>query len=880
MAITRLLINDLRHRKTRCFLTIAAVGISVSLVVAMTSGFASLKATAYQVLGTFYGQVDVTVEPREEDAHWFDERLVQAIRADPRVVSVRTQLTARGTFGNDLGQRTAGPVELVGMEPVADPTSRRPLLAGRWFHDEAIDEVVLDETLMRWLRLPENKVGVGVVLQMPGEPPAFTVTGVSARPGVFRIDLPTAYLPLATLQEILDRPGQVNVLEIDVASGVDADAFAADLERLQVPGNPPMLAKTVATQQARFDRNFQGLELLSYLGGTVSMIAAVFIIFSTLSMGVTERSRVLAILRAIGAERSHIVRLVLAEGAILGLIGSLCGVALGYLWLRLLVGNVELFTSGVVLSGGGILYGIIGSVVAALLASALPAIAASRVSPLDAMAIAARERSSSGPWGAAVLGMALLAIDPLIVFAGGLDRELRIVLHLYVGLPCFMLGLFAISPAVVLLVDRLFGPIAARLLWIQPALLRQQLSGGLWRSAGTAAALMVGLAVLVLIRIHGNNMVGTWQLPDRFPDMLAFSLLGMTQEQAEQLDTIDGVAEGQVLPVALVSPKVGANIFGMGGLVQAPDATILFGVDARRAFGDVASADGAQPMIELQFIEGDPATAARRLTEGRYMLVSEEFKTLKGLGVGDRLELETTINGRVEYTIAGVVRSPGVDLIVRIFQMDREFDQWTSAAVATDLSNLQRDFGVNRFHLLAANLMPGDREETEKAVRRELQRRGLIAAGAATIKKVIDFGFRRILDLSSSVALMAILVASVGVTNTIMASVRSRRWQLGILRSIGLTRSALLRLVIAEALLIAVAACILGIGGGLLLSYLADATAGLVMGVRPPFTFLAGPLIFGSAITVLVAAVAGLWPALRVALTAPLRLLQAGRASA
>src|SRR3954469_4909223 len=91
---------------------------------------------------------------------------------------------------------------------------------------------------------------------------------------------------------------------------------------------------------------------------------------------------------------------------------------------------------------------------------------------------------------------------------------------------------------------------------------------------------------------------------------------------------------------------------------------------------------------------------------------------------------------------------------------------------------------------------------------------GMKAGDVCQIKDTIQKGFGRLLLLVSTVAFAAMAVSSLGVTNTIMASIRSRRWQFGILRSVGVTRSGLLRLVMAEALLLGLVGCALGAAAG------------------------------------------------------------------
>jgi putative ABC transport system permease protein len=131
--------------------------------------------------------------------------------------------------------------------------------------------------------------------------------------------------------------------------------------------------------------------------------------------------------------------------------------------------------------------------------------------------------------------------------------------------------------------------------------------------------------------------------------------------------------------------------------------------------------------------------------------------------------------------------------------------------------------------------------------------------------------------MASSVALAAMGVASLGVTNTVMASVRSRRWQFGVLRSVGVTRSELLRLVMAEATLLGLIGVALGLTCGLELAINAQRLGALVLGYNPPLRIPWGIVSLGGGLVMAVSLLASVWPAISVARTDPLALLQAGR---
>src|SRR5205823_11327457 len=122
--------------------------------------------------------------------------------------------------------------------------------------------------------------------------------------------------------------------------------------------NPNLKMKLARDTRREMEQKLEGVHFLSLIGGAISLISAAFIIMSTLSMGVSERQRTLAMMHAIGAYRSQVVRMVLIEGMSLGLAGALIGVPLGVLWAWILATiKSEFFSAGVIVDWFGVMMG-------------------------------------------------------------------------------------------------------------------------------------------------------------------------------------------------------------------------------------------------------------------------------------------------------------------------------------------------------------------------------------------------------------------------------------------------------------------------------------------------------------------------------------------
>lgn len=887
MVLPKLVLSNFLNRKARVALTLAAIALSVSLVVSVTSGYTSIEAAAYKFFTRYLGSTDAVIT-NTNYGNGVPEDLIAQLKADPRVKNAIGRYESENIFPSP----PAKSAEVIGILPDDPQLDQMYFESGWWFNSSSGDVAVIDQGAAKALNV---HVGGEVALTELDRTLTLKVTGIVHKPDVMATFRPTIYVPLHTLQKYKAAPGQVTKISVELKNHSDADRFVEDwrpkLEKL----DPAIRLRSAGDSRKSLQQNLSLLHLLSYLGGVVAMVTATFIVFSTLSMGVSERQRTLAMLRAVGAYKSQIAGFVILEGIVIAAVGALIGVGLGILWVRLLVWKFDkLFYAGVVLSYGGIAFGVIGSILAAIAASLLPAWSASRVSPLEAMTPLAASGRTRAPLISGLIGLALISIDPLILYGpteavlGWLHvssphsaiRLVKFYSHFLLGLPAVFIGFFLISPMLVWLIERLLGPLVAAMLKLNFALLRQQLSSGIWRAAGTCTALMVGLAILVALQTEGRTAINGWKLPDKFPDMFIVDFSGIPLSEAPKLENVQGIKRGEVMPIAIVSPGLPKGFLSMVGVGQetgtlsalmlTPDRTMFIGVDPNVAF----------KMLELDFREGNVVDAERLLKLGDHVLVTAEYKRLRGLGVGDKLPLQTD-QGWKDFTIAGVVWSPGIDVIVTAFDMGRQMEQRTAASVFGSIADSEKYFGIHRFMLFAANLDAGaDKDVVLKRVQKELKSEGMRAGDVRKIKDQIESDLKNFLLLISTVAFAAMAVAALGVTNTIMASIRTRRWQFGILRSIGVTRSQLLRLVIAEAILLGIVGCTLGVPAGLLLSVDAEAVQIAITGYAPslfiPWNFIA----LGVGVILTVSVLASLWPALLVARTETLELLQAGRASA
>jgi len=889
MILPRLAYANFALRKVRTVLTLLAIAFSVALVVAVTTGYASVEAAGFKFLNQYLGTTDATVTRQGDVRLGVREGVMTDISTDPDVGHVQGRLESGSVLLDKDGQPVKGKAaRLVGIRrPQDQRVDNLRIRSGQWFDGDTGDACVIDQVVAETLSL-----NVGDTLVLPGidRKLSLKVAGIIHKPEFFAAQSQTIYLPLRTLQRFIlpNDPPTLSRIEIDLKSGTDSGAFTQRwTERLKT-SDPGLLIRLSRDKRAEVEKDLEGMRLLSYLGGTVSMLAATFIVFSALAMGVAERQRTLGMMRAIGAYRYQIGSLVMIEGVVLAVVGIAIGVPFGLGCVKALSWWYDnLFSAGVKVSAGGALFASLGSLASALVASFLPAWSAMRVAPLEAMSPLARHPRAITPIVCGIIGLVLISIDSILMFAplqnwlpaqAGQDavqtaRIVRFYGHFVAGLPGIMLGFFLLAPAFVWIVERLLGPVVASIFGIRFSMLRQQLTGGIWRAAGTCAALMVGLAILVVMQVQGHTMIQSWKLPDKFPDVfiIAPPMAGLADDQIAKLRTVPGIRSGEVLPIGIASPGLGTGFLALAGASVMPDATMFFGFDP----------DLAPKMMELEFLAGNAKDAFEKLKLGRHVIVTDEFRQLKGLNIGDKIELQTSLHGKVAYTIAGIIWSPGLDVINGLFDMGGQLEQRTAASLFGSMDDARRDFGVGRINFFAANLTYfTERDEVLKQIQTSLGTMNMRAFDVRQIKSAIQGAFGKLLLLMSTVAFAAMAVSSLGVTNTIMASIRSRSWQFGILRSVGTTQGQLIRLILAEAVLLGVTGSLLGLAAGALMSINAKKLAVHVLGFDPPSYIPWGVLVAGTLIVMGITLLASLWPAINAARTEPLTLLQAGRTAA
>lgn len=821
-----------------------------------------------------------------------------------------------GASARPAGRPFFGPT-LVGIDARQPPYS---LVKGRWLDPKnpVGDEAVISSGSAAQLEVsPGDQVQVsgkggdfrlkivGIVEETSMTVAMATRRGQAPAPGR---GLPAAalYVPMAMAAKITATRAQANLACLVLAEGVESGKFCASWAPRLVEFHPPAVLFSLEELKAAIETRGMGSSTKNqaYAATGLALLAGFFIIFATLSMGVSERMRQLAILRAVAWTQSQVAGLIMLESLSLAVFGWLGGLAAGWALLRVAqAAQPDLFPNGATLGSWCVGLAAASAFGGALAASILPAWHAMRVRPLEAMSLVRGTRAARRRLLPAILGLALIALNPLLVFVVPMAEETRYTVYGLLGCPAMAAGFLLLVPAAVVATERVFGPALAALLRVDGRLLRTQLSSSLWRTIGTGVALTTGLGLFVATQIWGYSMLGPFVPGNWVPQALVcFPYGGLPDAETAAVRGIQGVVAEECLPLAVEQPQLADDITRSEkrSSVSRQDNVVLVGLDPDVGLG------GARPLLNLDFVAGSRDQAVARLKQGRACIVPDHFVWATGLGIGDRFRMvpPEAPDKPVEYEIAGVVRLPGWHWMTKLSGLRRRAGR-SAAMIFAPFNDVRRDFRLEKINFFWFNTQPGAEleqvgaalqpiAERNQGVRQPVNDQGTWAFGATmfgpyvrvtTAHDIRDrIGTRAdgMIWAMSRLPLVTLIVAALGVMNAVLASVRARRWEMGVMRAVGITPLALVRLILAEGLLIGGVACLLSVVFGVMAGWCGVGISQYVSffgGLNPSLVIPWEHLAIGLGATLLLCLVAAMWPAVATGRAEPLELLQAGRAT-
>jgi putative ABC transport system permease protein len=790
-------LKGLLGRKLRGALTAFAIVLGV----AMISGSFVLTDTVAKsfdgIFGQSYEAADAVISSKEATsdeqtggkAPSFSADVLRDVQELPGVAKAQgsTEDDARlvDADGNEIGR---GGIAF-GVDDSDQSLSPLQLESGDW--PEGANQIAIDGATA-----DGEKITVGDTIGAYGNGPVqeYEVTGIVRFGTVDSLGGATiAVFDLATAQALFDKKDRLDTIRLGAEPGVSPTA----LVRQVGPVLPDTARVKTATAQAASDseqtqdslgflRNF----LLAFAG--VALFVGSKVIANTFSITVSQRIRELATLRTLGASRRQVLRSVILEAGVIGLLASVVGLFTGValakgLYVGLGALGVELPSTGLVVATRTVVVSVLVGTLIALFASLRPALRATRIQPIAAVregAVLPPSRFARfGTAGAVLVVVAaagLLAYGVLATSAGTAARLITFGL----GAVLLFRAVTMVSPRLVKPLASILGAPGARLGGSAGELARQNAIRNPSRTAATAGALMIGLSVITFVAVLGQGAKA------------AFSA------SVDELFVADYAVVGEGAPVPSKTAQAAAAIPGVQLVSEIRSSEAKLG---KESVGVNGVDENMSQVVDATWSSGSGDVAARLGRDGAF--VKKAYAEDNALTLGSPLTLKTPTGAVLRVHVIGIFDepkggSPFGDISISLATFDRAF--------------VTRG---NDYTLLNVEGDPSDAMTTKLE-------QGLAAFPNAEVQTRDEFksaqikGFTQVLNIVFALLGLSVIVSLFGIVNTLVLSVFERTRELGMLRAIGMTRRQVRRMIRYESVITALIGATFGIGLGMTLAFL------------------------------------------------------------
>ncbi len=795
--MTVVALKGLFARRLRAVLT----ALAIVLGVAMVSGSFVLTDTISKAFDTIftssYSHTDAVVSGKKLVDYsnggnaTVSQALLERIRRMPDVAAASgalvdlngdsTHATLIGRNGKAI-QTNGNPTFGFGIDPAQPRFNPLKLKDGRWATGP--NQVVIDAQTAQ-----KHHFAVGDTIGVAAHGPArsFRIVGTATYGNVESLGGATiAVFSIPTAQRLLDLNGYS---EISVAAkpGVSDAKLVSELKQ-----SVPQTAQVrTATQQA--DEDKKGVSsFISFIRGFllgfggIALFVGAFVIFNTLSITVAQRTRELATVRTLGASRRQVLRSVVLESFFIGLGASVIGLFAGFGLARGLSSlfgalGLSLPEASTVYATRTVVISLLLGVLVTVLAGFVPALRATRVPPIAAVREGAviERRKRLGPVAGVILFGTASALIAYATLGGHLGSG-KSLLALAGGTLLGLLGVAGFAPALVTTLAAVVGIPARRLGGAAGRLAAENATRNPARTASTAAALMIGLALVSFVAVLGNGVHGS----------------------------IDRAIEQQVNADWVITSQNGWSAFPAAAgraAVKAPGVALASDIrsDRGRIGNANVSVNGVDPatiarVYHFDWKRGSNATLAR--LDGQGALVKQAFGRKHHLGVGDTFTLRSPAGNPVRLTVAGIFQPPRVTellggVVISQAAFDRTFTRPSNSLTLIEGSPTQA--GLEK--ALAA--FPDAKAQTQHEY---------VKAQSSFIDTM--------LNLLYVLLALSVIVSLFGMLNTLVLSVFERTRELGMLRAVGMTRRQARRMVRHESVITALIGAALGLPLGIMLA--------------------------------------------------------------
>jgi putative ABC transport system permease protein len=769
-------IKGLLAHKLRLGLTALAIVLGVTFISGTFVLTDTLHNTFSELFGNIYSKIDFQVRGVAQLGsggnavrNELPESLLSTIRGVPGVAVADGQVT--------------GYAQYIGHDGKAIQTGGAPTLAISFNTDQRLSvlhliaggppttpsEVVMDAgTAQKY----DFSVGQQVRILTAGPTQTFTISGIAEFGTANNLAGATlAAFTLPTAQAIALETGKLDDINVVTAPGADKSAVRQAIAKVLPPGVEVVTGQTVvneSTNSVNQALSFFSTALLVF--AFISLFVGGFTIFNTFSIIVGQRTRELALLRIVGANRRQVFRSVLGEAAITGLVSSVIGLGLGVLAAVGLQALLRGF--GITLPPGSLVFeartavvGLLVGVGVTVVAALGPARGAVRIPP-----IAALDDRQSGPTASLrrrFIGGTALALAGAVMLAIGLAKPAIQLVGL--GAVAIFVGTATLLPALARPLSSVIGRPLARLLGEPGKLGRENSMRSPRRTAQTASALMVGLALVAAMSVFGA------------------SLSRSATSSADQAINADLI----VTPSG--SGQLSNSAVSLASHVPGVTATTTFyngQFEFQNTLSQLAaiSTDNLASTVILRMTSGTSAA----LAQGEMLIDSNTAKN-KHLAVGDTVPARFALTGPTTLRIGGIFQTNaliGSYVVSSVFFLSHYPAQPPGGLLLRTNGSTTVDNAVTN----AVAPFPNIKVQTK-----------------AQFEQAQVSSVNQLLGLVYALLALAVLIALIGIVNTLMLSVFERTREIGLLRAVGMRRRQVRTMIRSEAVILAVFGAIIGI---------------------------------------------------------------------
>jgi putative ABC transport system permease protein len=852
--VLRVALKGLATRRLRAALTAVAIVLGVALVAGTFVLTDSITGAFNSIFQTIYSGTDATVTGRnaiDTGANGgagnnsgtvppFAQSVLPRVQALPDVkdaigdVSGSLQLVKNGKAITSGGAPNLG----FSVDPDKPQFSSLKLVSGSW---PGPTGVVVDTSTASKKDLHTGELvgvqGIGPVVPL-------RISGLVKFGGASSLGGATlAGVQLATAQRLLGKVGKLDEIRASAKPGISPAQLVAQIR----PVLPPATQVRTGAQQAKQDSSsitsflsFLKTFLLVFAG--VALFVGSFVIANSLSITIAQRTREFATLRTLGATRRQVRRSILAESLVIGVVASIVGLLVG---LALAQGLFALFNAagltlpntGTVVRPRTIIVAMIVGVVVTVLASLRPAIRATRVEPIAAVREGAtlpegRLAKYRTAGSAATAGLGVVALLLGLFVAKGTGAVLALM---GAGAVLIFIGVAMLSARIVPLLATWLGWPATKIAGAIGRLARDNATRNPQRTASTASALMIGLALVTFVAVLSAGIIANFK--------------GAVNELFKGDYAI--TAQNNFSPIPI---SAGAAATRAPGVLAVGDVRAGEG----RVFGSNEQLTAVNPgiagVVHLNWTHGSQAVLVTLGARGAF--VDNGYAGTHHLSVGSPLVVTTPTGGQVPLVVKGIFKPPNGG---------SPFGPVTMSAATWD-RNYQQPENLYTLVKMAGGETPANQAALSRAMA------PFPNAKVQTRQKFIDnqiAGLSSVLNILYVLLALSIIVSLFGIVNTLVLSVFERTREIGMLRAVGTSRRQVRRMIRHESVITALIGSVIGIVLGIAFGALLAARDSSAIA----FTIPVGSLIVFLIASWIVGLLAAIFPARRAARLDPLQAL-------